>query len=324
MLGTAAPARTQRHEREHAHGMAADRRALGAEASPLNDAYVSTYEIIQTWPHDPTAFTQGLGFDADGNLYESDGLYHHSAVRAVDVRTGTSKTKTDNDARHFGEGIEIIGNRMLQLTWKENVIHEYALPSLARTTTYELPCKPYCHEGWGLTYDSVAHKLYMSDGTDKLFTLNPDDLTAKEAHSKQIYDGRLGRPIFGVNELEWVDGELWGHVYPMYQHSGSECIVRINATDASVIGWIDMRGLLDKQREQVRRSPTSLVLNGIAYHPTSGRLYVTGKHWDNMYQVRIKPEERSKQTAEFVTSVCALAPLQRLPRLSSQGLSPGW
>ena len=87
---------------------------------------------------------------------------------------------------------------------------------------------------------------------------------------------------------------------------GVTVIVRINATDASVIGWIDMHGLLEKQREEVRLKTTSLVLNGIAYHPTSGRLYVTGKHWDNMYQVRIKPEERSKQTAEFVTSVCAL------------------
>ena len=111
-----------------------------------------------------------------------------------------------------------------------------------------------------------------------------------------------------MNALEWVEGELWGNVFPMYQGEASECIVRINATDASVLGWIDMRGLLSRQREAVRRSSHNYVLNGIAYHSNSKRLYVTGKQWDHMYQVRIKPGEEGQQTPQFVESNCHLGP----------------
>ena len=110
---------------------AAQRRALGGEAAPLPSSYVSTFEIVATFPHDTGAFTQGLAFDAAGNLYESDGLYQKSGVRHVDVTTGTTKKRTDNPKNHFGEGISILGDRMLQLTWRENTVHEFELPSLA-------------------------------------------------------------------------------------------------------------------------------------------------------------------------------------------------
>ena len=284
-------------------------RELGAEGSPLNDAYMSTYEIVATWPHDPKAFTQGLAFDRkNGNLYESDGLYHQSGVRKVDVATGQGAL-IKNPTGHFGEGLEIVGNKMYQLTWKENKVHEFKLsgPSgtIEHVKEHQAPCAPSCKEGWGLAYDAASHKLYQTDSTDKLFTLDPDTLKPV-GEPRQIFDSRLGRRVNGVNELEWVDGELWGNVYPMYQGEASECIVRINATDATVLGWIDMRGLLTKQRDAVKRSPKNLVLNGIAYHPTSGRLYVTGKQWDKMYQVRIVPAEREAQTASYVNANCHL------------------
>jgi len=116
----------------------------------------------------------------------------------------------------------------------------------------------------------------------------------------------MKRAVHGVNELEWVDGELWGNVFPMYQGEASECIVRLNASDASVLGWIDLRGLLAKQREAVRLSSHNYVLNGIAYHPNSKRLYVTGKQWDHMYQLRIKPASAESQTGKYVESACHL------------------
>jgi len=281
-------------------------RSLGAEQSPLNDAYVSTYEVVTSFPHDGNAFTQGLIFDDAGNLYESDGLYRKSAVREVHVQTGSSHKKVDNQGTHFGEGIAIVGNRLLQLTWQDKVVNEYSLPELTLMATHKLPCAGEatpCREGWGLAYDGKL--LYLTDSTDKLFYLDPTSLQTV-APPRQIYDRRMGRPVHGVNELEMVDGELWGNIFPMYQGEASECIVRINATDASVIGWIDMRGLLAKQRDMVRRSSHNYVFNGIAYHGNSKRLYVTGKQWDHMYHVRVKPAQDDQQTPQFVEGGCHL------------------
>jgi len=281
------------------------RRKLGGETSPINDAYVSSYEIVNTFSHDINSFTQGLTFDVHGNLYESDGLYGKSMVRSVEVLTGNSKHKTANERSHFGEGLEVVGDRLVQLTWKEHTYHEYKLPSLEKLGSHPMPCYPDCKEGWGLAYDAHNAHLYLTDSTDKLFKLDPKTLKPTQP-PMQIYDKKLGRAINGVNELEWVDGELWGNVFPMYQGTASECIVRINATDASVIGWIDMRGLLALQRAAVRAASRNYVLNGIAYHASSGRLYVTGKQWDHMYQVRIKPAASEEQTAKHVHDVCSL------------------
>jgi len=284
-------------------------RALGAEESPLNDAYMSTYKSLQEFKHDPLSFTQGLAFYGK-DLYESAGLYGKSAVRHVNVGDGSSHKKVYNSPRHFGEGIAVVGDTLLQLTWKENVVNRFELPTLKPLAPITLPCAnkmrmtTRCHEGWGLAYDGV--KLYLTDSTDKLFFLHPTTLEDVEP-PREIYDRRMGRPINGVNELEMVDGELWGNVYPMYQGTASQCVVRINATDASVIGWVDLHGLFDKQRAVVKQAPTNLVLNGLAYHQPSGRLYATGKQWDKMYQLRIlRDEDAAHQTPEYVKSVCSL------------------
>ena len=183
------------------------KRELGAESMPLNDAFVSSYEIVNTFEHDTSAFTQGLTFDSKGNLYESDGLYGKSAVRSVDVLSGKTKHKTVNERFHFGEGLEVVGDRLLQLTWKEHIYHEYKLPSLEKSGSHQLPCYPQCKEGWGLAYDQASSKLYLTDSTDKLFTLDP--LTLKpQGPPMTIFDKRLGRVVNGVNELEWVEGEV--------------------------------------------------------------------------------------------------------------------
>jgi glutamine cyclotransferase len=260
-------------------------RELGGEAPPKPETYVSGYEIVRTNHHDINAFTQGLAFGPDGTLYESDGLYRHSAIREVDIETGRSRKSFANPSNIFGEGLVVHGNKLIQLSWKEHIIHELSLPDLKLIRSVH---KVIGAEGWGLTSDGA--RLYVTDSGHELFHVDPD--TYEVQRRMPIVDRRLGgaagQRVHGVNELEWVEGELWGNVYPMYQGKASECIVRINATSGDVLGWIDMRGLLAKQIG-ARGAPQSLVLNGIAYHAPSRRLYVTGKKWDYMYQVRITP-----------------------------------
>lgn len=155
-------------------------------------------------------------------------------------------------------------------------------------------------EGWGLASD--GNRLYLTDSGTQLFVIKPN--TYEIEKTVQIADPKLGKSIFGVNELEWVGGELWGNVYPLYQHKYSECIVRFNASTGEVRGWIDMHGLFDQQRQAVRSRPHNYVLNGIAYHEASHRLYVTGKEWDFMYQVRITP--MPSLNADHVLEKCNL------------------
>jgi glutaminyl-peptide cyclotransferase len=285
-------------------------RHLGVDSSQLTDSYVSTYEIVATFDHDPNAFTQGLAFSAAGTLYESDGLYHQSSVRSVQVNAdGTTSTLkcVPLPTTEFAEGITIVGDKLLQITWKEKVMHEYtinsaspgahaapgsiALATLVAGDLQKVKDHPHDYEGWGLAAD--GDKLYTTDGSDQLYTLALSD--RRLLSKKTITDPKLahkdGTPfsVHGVNELEMVGGELWGNLYPMYQGSHSECIARIDPATGEVKGWIDMHGLFDLQSARVKRNPGSYVLNGIAYHEPSGRLYVTGKQWDKMYQVRIKP-----------------------------------
>ena len=178
--------------------------AEGSPVESLEGAYVSTYEIVSTFPHDTNAFTQGLVFDTKGQLYESDGLYRQSAVRTVNPLTGSSDKKRANEPHHFGEGIAIVGERMLQLTWQEKVVHEFALPDLQHSKTHRLPCANgadpvaghvACREGWGLAYDGT--KLYLTDSTDKLFFLDATTLQSV-APPRTIWDARMNRAVHGV------------------------------------------------------------------------------------------------------------------------------
>ena len=271
-------------------------RELGGEAAPAPSSYVSSYEVVATMEHDPSAFTQGLAFDAHGRLFESDGLYHQSRVREVDPATGRSVRTATNSPSIFGEGVEVLGDTVIQITWQERKLFEYGLDlKLKRTLDF-----PIGAEGWGLATDGTT--LFLTDSGHELFHVAPQ--TYALLKRMPIADARLGgKRVYGVNELEWVEGELWGNVYPMYQHKASECVVRINATSGAVLGWIDLRGLLARQRLEVRRSAKNYVLNGIAYHAASRRLYVTGKKWDKMYQIRLVPTDHDE---DYVRSNCNL------------------
>lgn len=203
----------------------------GGEPPPKPETYVSGYDIVNEYPHDPTAFTQGLAFGSDGTLYESDGLYRHSAVRVVELNTGKSIKSFANPSNVFGEGLVVHDNKLIQLSWKENVIHELTVPDLTLVRSLH---KVIGHEGWGLASDGAT--LYVTDSGHELFHVDP--ATYEIRKRMPIIDARLGgalgQRVHGVNELEWVEGELWGNVYPMYQGKHSECVVRINATSGEV------------------------------------------------------------------------------------------
>lgn len=223
------------------------------------------YEIVNTYPHDPEAFCQGLIFE-DGVLYESTGRYGRSSLRRVDLESGKVLKKYSLNEKLFGEGIAISGDQIIQLTWRSGVGIVYEKASLEPQSVFR-----YRGEGWGITTD--GQRLLMSDGSATLRGLDPktfrvlDTLTVRSA----------GVPVRWLNELEFVEGEIYANVY------GSDRIARISPKTGEVLGWIDLAGLL-KRRE---RPSSEAVLNGIAYDPEAKRLFVTGKLWPKLFEIRV-------------------------------------
>ncbi len=227
-------------------------------------APVSSYKVVQVYPHDPRAFTQGLVFH-QGSLYEGTGLEGESTLRRVKLDNGEVLQIKKIEDQYFGEGIAIVGGSVVQLTWQEGLGFVYDLKTFERTRTFTYP-----GEGWGLTFD--GKRLIMSDGTAMLRFLDPT--TLKETGRLQVKDG--GRPVEQLNELEFVKGEVFANVW------GSDRIARISPKTGQVTGWIDLRGLL------APHEATNVdVLNGIAYDPEGDRLFVTGKWWPKLFEIRV-------------------------------------
>mgnify|MGYP001026069080 CR=1 FL=1 len=230
----------------------------------LTSAPVYRYEIVRTFPHDPGAFTQGLVF-ADGYLYEGTGQKGQSTLRRVKLENGEVVQMRRLEDRYFGEGITLVGDSIVQLTWQEKIGFVYDRKSFERKRTFT-----YEGEGWGLTYDGT--RLIMSDGSDTLRFLDPQ--TFKETGRVQVKDG--GRPVPQLNELEFIKGEVFANVW------GTDRIVRIAPETGQVTGWIDLKGLLSPH-EAVGVD----VLNGIAYDAAADRLFVTGKWWPKLFEIRL-------------------------------------
>lgn len=226
-----------------------------------------SYLVVNTLPHDPAAFTQGLVYQ-DGIFYEGTGLRGQSTLRQVDPATGQVLQGIRLPDQYFGEGIAILGDRLYQLTWQEKTGFVYDKDSfeLLGTWTYE-------GEGWGLTTD--GQRLIMSDGTHELRFLDPE--TLQELGRIGVVDAG-GQPLARLNELEWVDGEVWANVWQTDQ------IARIDPTTGRLLGWIDLAGLLP---EEDRAAQHVDVLNGIAYDPVTGRLFVTGKWWPKLFEIEL-------------------------------------
>jgi glutamine cyclotransferase len=228
------------------------------------DTQVYSYRVVNVYPHDPEAFTQGLVY-RDGFLYESTGLNGRSSLRKVRLETGEVIQQRQVDAQYFGEGLADWGGKLIQLTWRSNVgfVYDRASFNLERTFAY-------VGEGWGLTHDDT--RLIMSDGSSSLRFLDP--ATLQETGRLTVTD--RGRPVGGLNELEVVRGEIYANVWQ------TDRIARIAPASGHVTGWIDLSGLLPPSDQRGVD-----VLNGIAYDGEHDRLFVTGKLWPKLFEIAL-------------------------------------
>lgn len=227
-----------------------------------------TYEIVHVFPHDPSAFTQGLVY-SDGHLYESTGLNGQSTLRMVDLSTGQILQRYNLPSEYFGEGLTDWGSQLIQLTWRNGVAFVYDRFSFSVRNTFH-----YKGEGWGLTHDKTS--LILSDGSATLRFLDPESF--REVKRISVHDGQ-GTPIQNLNELEYIQGEIYANVWQ------TDTIVRISPRTGRVLGWVDLAGLMD-QREL---SQPDAVLNGIAYDAKGKRLFVTGKLWPRLFEIKVIP-----------------------------------
>lgn len=228
---------------------------------------VMTYEVLNIFPHDPQAFTQGLVYH-EGYLYESTGLYGESSLRKVELETGEVLRKVDLSEAYFAEGLALYEDRLFQLTWREGTGFIYGLEDFSLIDQFV-----YQTEGWGLTHD--GERLIMSDGTNNLNFLDPNTLQI----TKTLEVTFMGEEIVRLNELEYIRGEIYANIWQ------TDYIVRIDPTTGDVLGWIDLGGILP----EALRTPGTDVLNGIAYDAESGRLFVTGKRWHKLFEIRLLP-----------------------------------
>ncbi|QWX85499.1 glutaminyl-peptide cyclotransferase [Cellulophaga sp. HaHaR_3_176] len=232
-----------------------------------NAPEIYTYEIINEFPHDQKAFTQGLEFYKD-TLYESTGRKGQSSLRKLDYKTGEILKKVDLDNTYFGEGITILNDKIYMLTWQSGLGFIYDAKNLDKIDSFKYGASK---EGWG--FANNGEKLYKSDGTEKIWLLNPDNLT-EETHIETV----TNKSIFNkTNELEYVDGKIYANVWQ------KESMMIINAKSGAIEGVINFGGLKDN----VTKHADLDVLNGIAYSKERGTFFVTGKNWDKLFEVKI-------------------------------------
>ena len=238
--------------------------ALTASAAPVQGA-----RIVHVYPHDPDAFTEGL-FYQDGVLYESTGLEGRSSIRKVKLETGEVLQQRPLDAQYFGEGIVAWKGKLVELTWQSQIGFVYDQASFQLRSSFG-----YKGEGWALTRDD--HRLIMDDGTPQIRFLDP--VTLKQIGQITVTDA--GHPVFNLNELEWVKGEIYANIWQTNR------IARIDPKSGHVLGWID---LSDMALVEASKGGKPIdVLNGIAYDAAHDRLFVTGKLWPDLYEIKLKP-----------------------------------
>jgi glutaminyl-peptide cyclotransferase len=238
--------------------------------APVSQAGVPeyTYEVVHSYPHDRTAFTEGL-FYLGGFLYESTGIEGASSVRKVRLETGEVVQRHDLPSAYFGEGIIHWKDRLIQLTYKTEVGFVYNLSTFETERRFEYP-----GEGWAMTQD--GKNIFMSDGTAQIRIWDPE--TLQELRRITVSD--QGQPVPNVNELEWVKGEIYANIWE------TDRIARIDPATGRVVGWIDLAGLLNPN-ERIAGPEGTDVLNGIAYDAKGNRLFVTGKRWPKLFEIRL-------------------------------------
>jgi glutaminyl-peptide cyclotransferase len=247
-----------------ASGAEAPAQAIGAADSLPN----YTYEVVNTYPHDRGAFTEGLTY-LDGILLESTGLNGSSTLRKVELKTGRVIQQVRMPPEYFGEGTTYLGDRIFQLTWQNQKGFLYDLRSMEPEGEFA-----YTGEGWGLTTD--GRSLIMSDGSNQIRFLDPKTFQVSRSISVFIH----GRPLRMLNELEYIKGEIFANIWQ------TQFVVRIDPSSGRVLGLIDFTGLLAPGDYDEHTD----VFNGIAYDPAGDRIFVTGKNWPKLFEVRLKPK----------------------------------
>lgn len=229
-------------------------------------APVYGFRVVNVFPHDPTAYTQGLVFH-DGSLLESTGLNGQSSLRRVELSTGRVLKKVEMPREYFAEGIAVCGGKVFQLTWTSNKVFVYDVKTLdlVGETRYE-------GEGWGLATD--GRQLILSDGTNRIRFIDPDGF--KTVRAINVQDN--GAPVLNLNELEFVKGEILANVWQ------TDRIARIDPASGRILGWIELAGLLPARE---RGADPENVLNGIAYDARGDRLFVSGKRWPKLFEIRV-------------------------------------
>ena len=248
-------------------------------AKPASSLPTYTYEVVSTHPHDRNAFTQGLVFH-NGFLYESTGQYEESTLRKVDIASGKIVQKTDLGDDFFGEGLAIIGDKIYQLTWREGTAFVYNLSDFKPVKEFR-----YSGEGWGLAYDGT--NLILSDGTHVIRFVNPATFQTVRTI---VVNREDGLPLMQINELEFVKGEIWANIWHSEKPSvlgRSNHIARIDPANGKLLGYIDLSGI--SPDDQAR--DTENTLNGIAYDPATDRIWVTGKNWSKLFEIKVKPKQ---------------------------------
>lgn len=223
------------------------------------------YRIVNSYPHDPEAYTQGL-FWHDGMLWESTGEYGHSTLRQVELTKGKTIRETTLSDDYFAEGMALSEGRIYQLTWLEEKAFVYDAATFERTGEFT-----YKGEGWGLATD--GRKLYMSDGSANITVRDPATFRAERTIAVSSED----RAVQFLNELEWIDGKIWANIYL------TKRIVIIDPVSGRIEGFIDFEGI----ESQLEITPMTDVMNGIAYDAATGRIFVTGKNWNRLFEIEI-------------------------------------
>lgn len=229
-----------------------------------------TYKVENVFPHDTAAYTEGLQY-VDGVLYESTGDYKHSSIRKVDLNTGKILNQTKLDEKYFGEGLSVIGDKVVQLTWKEKVGFVYDKNTLKLLNNFTNNVGP---EGWGMCFDGT--KLYMDDSTNRIWFLDKNDY--HQIGHIDVCDDK--QQIDSINELEYINGKIYANVYQ------TDNILVIDPKTGAVEQIIDMKEIYPVASRPQDRDWNNNVLNGIAWDAKGQRLFVTGKKWPHLYQVK--------------------------------------
>ncbi|NOT48849.1 MAG: glutaminyl-peptide cyclotransferase [Acidobacteria bacterium] len=263
--------------------------SVNKNANTKTEVPTYTYQVVKSYPHDPNAFTQGLIF-RDGFLYEGTGEEGESTLRKVDIATGKVLQKFALRSEIFGEGLTAIGDKLYQISWQNGLAWEYNLSDfkMLREITYT-------GEGWGITTDGT--QLIMSDGTHLLKFIDPQ--TFKTTRTVPVMQDS-GKPLYLLNELEWVKGEIWANIWHSEQTATGttqgrmpniarpNTIARIDPASGHVTGWIDLAGISPTDQDDKDKQENTL--NGIAYDEAGDRLFVTGKNWKKLYEIKVVPK----------------------------------